>query len=89
MSIIKNEKADQSANQSAHTQKKLHVNHSTAVAKCKEDYMIQVPISVYAAGIRALATLSNVTAILAADTDRFADVDAIRLILGLDKKGDK
>lgn len=85
MSIIRNEKADQPASQSA-TLKNSQCNCSTKTEEVKEDYMISVPISVYAAGIRALATLSNITAVLAADDSEYIDSNAIRAMLGL-KKG--
>ena len=82
--------ADQSANQSAKKEKTFQYDYSTKISPVKEnDYYIQVPISVHNEGIRALATLANITAILAAAKDTYTDVSVLRTLLGLDQKGDK
>lgn len=84
MSIIRNEKADQPASQSA-TLKNTQCNCNTKTEDVKDDYMISVPISVYAAGIRALATLSDITAIIAAEEESYINADPVRAVLGLEK----
>ena len=55
----------------------------------EEDYYIQVPISVHNEGIRALATLANITAIIALEEDSYIDAKPLRALLGLSQKGDK
>lgn len=90
MSVIKNEMADQPASQSAKCEKTIQNNYSTKISPVKEDdYYIQVPISVHNEGIRALATLANITAILATAKDTYTDVSVLRTLLGLNQKGDK
>lgn len=88
--VIDNRKADQPASQSAKKEKILQDDYSTKISPVKEDdYYIPVPISVHNEGIRALATLANITAILAAAKDTYTDVSVLRALLGLDQKGDK
>jgi len=48
-----------------------------------------VPISVHNEGIRALATLANITAIIALEEDSYIDAKPLRALLGLSQKGDK
>lgn len=87
---IDNRRADQPASQSAKCEKTIQNNYSTKISPVKEDdYYIQVPISVYNEGIRALATLANITAILATAKDTYTDVSVLRTLLGLNQKGDK
>lgn len=83
-------KADQSANQSAKYEIPFQDDYTTKISPVKEDdYYIQVPISVHNEGIRALATLANITAIVAAEDSSLVDANTLRVILGLDKKGDR
>ena len=82
--------ADRSANQSAKKEKILQDDYSTKISPVKEmDYYIQVPISVHNEGIRALATLANITAIIALEEDSYIDAKPLRALLGLSQKGDK
>lgn len=70
--IIDNRKADQPASQSAKKEKILQDDYNTKISPVKEeDYYIQVPISVHNEGIRALATLANITAIIALEEDSY------------------
>lgn len=93
MSVIKNEMADQPASQSAKCEKTIQNNYSTKISPVKEDdYYIQVPISVHNEGIRALATLANITSVVASEESSLIDTNTLRVILGLDKlnkKGDR
>ena len=82
--------ADRSAKQSAKKEKILQDDYSTKISPVKEkDYYIQVPISVHNEGIRALATLANITAIIALEEDSYIDAKPLRALLGLSQKGDK
>lgn len=82
--------ADQSANQSAKKEITFQNDYSTKISPVKEeDYYIQVPISVHNEGIRALATLANITAIIALEEDSYIDAKPLRALLGLSQKGDK
>ena len=65
-------------------------DYNTKISPVKEeDYYIQVPISVHNEGIRALATLANITAIIALEEDNYIDAKPLRALLGLSQKGDK
>jgi len=82
-----NEKADQSANQSAKYEIPFQDDYITKISPVKEcDYYIPVPVSVHNEGIRALATLANITAIVASEESSLIDTNTLRVILGLDKK---
>ena len=82
--------ADRSPNQSAKKEKILQDDYSTKISPVKEkDYYIQVLISVHNEGIRALATLANITAIIALEEDSYIDAKPLRALLGLSQKGDK
>lgn len=88
--IIDNRKADQPASQSAKKEKILQDDYNTKISPVKEeDYYIQVPISVHNEGIRALATLANITAIIVLEEDSYIDAKPLRALLGLSQKGDK
>lgn len=91
--VIKNEKADRSANQSAKYENKFQNDYTTKISLVKEceayDYFIPVPISVYNEGIRALATLENITAIVAGNDGTYVDTALLRYLLGLGRKKDK
>ena len=90
--IIKNEKANWSANQSAKKEITFQNDYSTKIIPIKEDeaydYFIPVPVSVYNEGIRALATLENITAIVAGNDGTYVDTALLRdlLVLGRKKK---
>lgn len=82
--------ADRSANQSAKKEITFQNDYTTKISPVKEeDYYIQVPISVHNEGIRALATLANITAIIASEEDSYIDAKQLRVLLGLSQKGDK
>ena len=87
--IIDNRKADQPASQSAKKEKILQDDYKKISPVKEEDYYIQVPISVHNEGIRALATLANITAIIALEEDSYIDAKPLRALLGLSQKGDK
>lgn len=88
--IIDNRKADQPASQSAKKEKTLQDDYSTNIYPVKDqDYYIPIPLSVYTQGIRALATLANITAIIALEEDSYIDAKQLRALLGLSQKGDK
>lgn len=86
-------KADQSANQSAKKEITFQNDYSTKIRPVKEDeaydYFIPVPVSVYNEGIRALATLENITAIVAGNDGTYVDTALLRDLLGLGRKKDK
>lgn len=88
--IIKNEKANWSANQSAKKEITFQNDYSTKIIHIKEDeaydYFIPVPVSVYNYGIRALATLENITAIVAGNDSTYVDTALLRDLLGLGRK---
>lgn len=88
--IIKNEKANWSANQSAKKEITFQNDYSTKIIPIKEDeaydYFIPVPVSVYNEGIRALATLENITAIVAGNDGTYVDTALLRDLLGLGRK---
>ncbi len=82
--------ANRSANQSAKKEITFQNDYTTKISPVKEeDYYIQVPISVHNEGIRALATLANITAIIASEEDSYIDAKPLRVLLGLSQKGDK
>lgn len=85
--------ADRSANQSAKHENKFQNDYSTKISPVKEDeaydYFIPVPVSVYNEGIRALATLENITAIVAGNDGTYVDTALLRDLLGLGRKKDK
>ena len=88
--VIDNRKADQPASQSAKKEKTFQDDYSTKISPVKEDdYYILVPISVHNEGIRALATLANITAIIALEEDSYIDAKPLRALLGLSQKEDK
>lgn len=91
--IIDNRKADQPASQSAKKEKILQDDYSTKISPVKEDeaydYFIPVPVSVYNEGIRALATLENITAIVVGNDGTYVDTALLRDLLGLGRKKDK
>ena len=91
--IIDNRKADQPASQSAKKEKILQDDYNTKISPVKEneayDYFIPVPVSVYNEGIRALATLENITAIVAGNDGTYVDTALLRDLLGLGRKKDK
>jgi hypothetical protein len=91
--VIKNEKANWSANQSAKYENKFQNDYTTKIMPVKEceayDYFIPVPVSVYNEGIRSLATLENITAIVAGNDDTYVDTALLRDLLGLGRKKDK
>lgn len=88
--IIDNRKADRSANQSAKKEITFQNDYSTKISPVKEeDYYISVPVSVHNEGIRALATLANITAIIALEEDSYIDAKPLRALLGLSQKEDK
>ena len=82
--------ADRSANQSAKKEKILQDDYSTKISPVKEDeaydYFIPVPVSVYNEGIRALATLENITAIVVGNDGTYVDTALLRDLLGLGRK---
>lgn len=82
--------ADQSANQSAKKEITFQNDYSTKISPVKEDeaydYFIPVPVSVYNEGIRALATLENITAIVAGNDGTYVDTALLRDLLGLGRK---
>lgn len=88
--IIRNEKANWSANQSAKKEITFQNDYSTKIIPIKEDetydYFIPVPVSVYNEGIRALATLENITAIVAGNDGTYVDTALLRDLLGLGRK---
>lgn len=88
--IIKNEKANWSANQSAKKEITFQNDYSTKIIPIKEDeaydYFIPVPVSVYNEGIRSLATLENITAIVAGNDGTYVDTALLRDLLGLGRK---
>lgn len=88
--VIKNEKANWSANQSAKYENKFQNDYTTKISPVKEceayDYFIPVPVSVYNEGIRALATLENITAIVAGNDGTYVDTALLRYLLGLGRK---
>lgn len=90
--VIKNEKANWSANQSAKYENKFQNDYTTKISPAKEceayDYFIPVPVSVYNEGIRALATLENITAIVAGNNGTYVDTALLRDLLGLGRKKD-
>lgn len=82
--------ADRSVNQSAKKEITFQNDYSTKIRPVKEeDYYISVPVSVHNEGIRALATLANITAIIALEEDSYIDAKSLRALLGLSQKGDK
>lgn len=85
--------ADQSANQSAKKEITFQNDYTTKISPVKEDeaydYFIPVPVSVYNEGIRALATLENITAIVAGNDGTYVDTALLRDLLGLGRKKDK
>ena len=88
--IIRNKMADRSANQSAEKEITFQNDYSTKIIPIKEDeaydYFIPVPVSVYNEGIRALATLENITAIVAGNDGTYVDTALFRDLLGLGRK---
>ena len=82
--------ADRSANQSAKHEITFQNDYSTKISPVKEDeaydYFIPVPVSVYNEGIRALATLENITAVVIENSAEHIQTDLIRALLGLGKK---
>ena len=82
--------ADRSANQSAKKEITFQNDYSTKIRPVKEDeaydYFIPVPVSVYNEGIRALATLENITAIVAGNDGTYVDTVLLRDLLGLGRK---
>lgn len=91
--VIKNEKANWPANQSAKYENKFQNDYTTKIMPVKEceayDYFIPVPVSVYNEAIRSLATLENITAIVAGNDDTYVDTALLRYLLGLGRKKDK
>ena len=88
--IIDNRKADRPASQSAKIEITFQNDYTTKISPVKEeDYYISVPVSVHNEGIRALATLANITAIIASEEDSYIDAKSLRALLGLSQKGDK
>jgi hypothetical protein len=85
--------ADQSANQSAKKEITFQNDYSTKISPVKGDeaydYFIPVPVSVYNEGIRALATLENITAIVVGNDGTYVDTALLRDLLGLGRKKDK
>lgn len=85
--------ADRSVNQSAKKEITFQNDYSTKIRPVKEDeaydYFIPVPVSVYNEGIRALATLENITAIVAGNDGAYVDTALLRDLLGLGRKKDK
>lgn len=82
--------ADQPASQSAKKEITFQNDYTTKISPVKEeDYYISVPVSVHNEGIRALATLANITAIIALEEDSYIDAKPLRALLGLSQKGDK
>ena len=85
--------ADQSANQSAKHENKFQNDYSTKISHVKKDeaydYFIPVPVSVYNEGIRALATLENITAIVVGNDGTYVDTALLRDLLGIGRKKDK
>lgn len=70
--------------------KYFKMKYSTNIYPVKDqDYYIPIPLSVYTQGIRALATLANITAIIALEEDSYIDAKQLRALLGLSQKGDK
>ena len=86
-------KADRSANQSAKDENKFQNDYTTKISPVKEDeaydYFIPVPVSVYNEGIRALATLENITAVVIENSAEHIQTDLVRALLGLGKKTDR
>ena len=86
-------KADQPANQSAKKEITFQNDYSTKIRPVKEDeaydYFIPVPVSVYNEGIRALATLENITAIVVGNDGTYVDTALLRDLLGIGRKKDK
>ena len=82
--------ADRSANQSAKDENNFQKQYITKISPVKEDeaydYFIPVPVSVYNEGIRALATLENITAIVAGNDGTYVDTALLRDLLGLGRK---
>ena len=82
--------ADQPASQSAKKEITFQNDYSTKIRPVKEDeaydYFIPVPVSVYNEGIRALATLENITAIVAGNDGTYVDTALLRDLLGLGRK---
>lgn len=82
--------ADRSANQSAKKEITFQNDYSTKIRPVKEDeaydYFIPVPVSVYNEGIRALATLENITAIVVGNDGTYVDTALLRDLLGLGRK---
>lgn len=82
--------ADRFANQSAKKEITFQNDYSTKIIPIKEDeaydYFIPVPVSVYNEGIRALATLENITAIVAGNDGTYVDTALLRDLLGLGRK---
>lgn len=88
--VMANDMADRSANQSAKEKITFQDDYITKISPVKEcDYYIPVPVSVHNEGIRALATLANITAIVAAEESSLIDTNTLRVILGLDKRGER
>ena len=85
--------ADRSANQSAKKEITFQNDYSTKIRPVKEDeaydYFIPVPVSVYNEGIRALATLENITAIVVGNDGTYVDTALLRDLLGIGRKKDK
>ena len=83
-------KADQPASQSAKKEITFQNDYSTKIRPVKEDeaydYFIPVPVSVYNEGIRALATLENITAIVAGNDGTYVDTALLRDLLSLGRK---
>ena len=88
--VTKNEKDNWSANQSAKYENKFQNDYTIKISPVKEceayDYFIPVPVSVYNEGIRALATLENITAIVAGNDGTYVDTALLRDLLGLGRK---
>lgn len=78
------------ANQSAKKEITFQNDYTTKISPVKEneayDYFIPVPVSVYNEGIRALATLENITAIVAGNDGTYVDTALLRDLLGLGRK---
>ena len=78
------------ANQSAKDENNFQNDYTTKISPVKEceayDYFIPVPASVYNEGIRALATLENITAIVAGNDGTYVDTALLRDLLGLGRK---
>ena len=86
---IDNRRADQSANQSAKYEN-TQDNYNTDINPVKDqDYYIPIPLSAYTEGIRALATLANITAVVVGTKSTYIDTEVLRILLGLGQKGEK